>query len=177
MLQKLYQQGARALWIHNTGPIGCLPYSLFFNPPKANDIDPHGCVASHNRIAQEFNRQLKEWVSKLRLQLHDAKLNYIDVYSAKYSMISEAEKHGFFSPLTYCCGQLGGNSLECWNKATVNGTEVFGTICEDPLKVISWDSVHYTHAANEWVANRIVDGSLSDIHVPIGESCPESSAY
>lgn len=94
LLQKLYQQGARAFWIHNTGPIGCLPYTLVFYPPEPNDIDPHGCVASHNRIAQEFNRQLREWVSKLSVQLHDAKLSYIDIYSAKYSLISEAKKHG-----------------------------------------------------------------------------------
>lgn len=79
-------------------------------------------------------------------------------------------------PFTYCCGHLGDNGLECWKKAVVNWTEASGRPCEDPLKVISWDGVHYSHAANKWVANRILDGSLLDFRVPIFESCPEPAS-
>lgn len=56
----------------------------------------------------------------------------------------------------------------------MNGTEVVGASCGDPLKVISWDGVHYSHAANQWVANRVIDGSLSDVRVPLSESCRDS---
>ncbi|XP_031402054.1 GDSL esterase/lipase At5g14450-like [Punica granatum] len=171
-VEKLYQQGARAFWIHNTGPIGCLPYSLVFYPPEPNNVDRNGCIESHNKISREFNRQLEDQVAKLRVQLQDAKLNFIDIYLAKYSLISDAKKHGFVDPLTYCCGHYGDYRVQCGKKAVVNGTEIFGTPCEDPLKVISWDAVHYSHAANKWVAEQILDGSLSDIHVPVAESCP-----
>ncbi|PKI77118.1 hypothetical protein CRG98_002621 [Punica granatum] len=175
-VDKLYQQGARAFWIHNTGPIGCLPFSVITYPPEPNNVDGNGCVASHNEIAQALNRLLKDQVSKLRLRLPDAKLNFIDLYSVRYSLISEAKKHGFADPLGCCCGRYGDRHFDCWKKAVVNGTEISLTPCRDPLKVISWDGVHYSHAANEWAAERIINGSLSDIHVPLLESCPNPAS-
>lgn len=57
-------------------------------------MDTNGCVKSHNEVAQEFNRQLKDGLYRLRTQLPDAVLTYVDIYSAKYALISEAEKHG-----------------------------------------------------------------------------------
>ena len=83
-------------WIHNTGPIGCLPFSVIYHPPKPGNMDQNGCVQSHNEIAKEFNRQLKERVSLLRIKLSEAVLTYVDIYSAKYSLISGAQKHGKF---------------------------------------------------------------------------------
>ena len=76
---------------------------------------------------------------------------------------------GFVSPLGYCCGHLG--VAECWQTSIVNGTEVFAASCSDPSKHISWEGVHYTEAANKWVANHIVDGSLSDPPIPLTKSC------
>lgn len=81
-------------WIHNTGPIGCLPYFVVFYPPKPEKKDPNGCLRSHNKVAKEFNRQLNETVSHLRLQLSEAAFTYVDIYAAKYSLISEANKLG-----------------------------------------------------------------------------------
>ncbi|KAH7515713.1 hypothetical protein FEM48_Zijuj10G0055600 [Ziziphus jujuba var. spinosa] len=170
-VEKLYQLGARVFWIHNTGPIGCLPYSLIKYPPKPGNMDQNGCIKSHNEIAKEFNRQLKETVSQLRVQLSDAVLTYVDVFSAKYSLISEAQKHGFVNPLGYCCGHDGDYYVQCGKKAMVNGTEIFGAACSDPSLYISWDSIHYSHAANRWIAYHIVDGSLSDPPVAITQAC------
>uniref|UniRef100_A0A5B6ZCD1 Alpha-L-fucosidase n=2 Tax=Davidia involucrata TaxID=16924 RepID=A0A5B6ZCD1_DAVIN len=170
-VEKLYQQGARAFWIHNTGPIGCLPYFVINYPPKPGNADQNGCVKSYNEVAQEFNKQLKDRVSKLRSQLQDALFTYVDIYTAKYSLISEAKEHGFANRLGYCCGHYGDYRLECGQKTIVNGTEIYGASCSNPLEYISWDGIHYTEAANQWVANHILDGSLSDPQVPITESC------
>lgn len=65
-------------------------------PPKPENMDQNGCVKSHNEVATEFNRLLKQRVSQLRSELPDAVLTYVDIYSAKYSLISEAKKHGKF---------------------------------------------------------------------------------
>ncbi|KAK6798809.1 hypothetical protein RDI58_006512 [Solanum bulbocastanum] len=69
----LYQQGARAFWIHNTGPIGCLPIStLYLRNPKPGVLDNYGCLKSHNKMALEFNRQLKARIRTLRAELGHA---------------------------------------------------------------------------------------------------------
>ena len=61
----------------------------------------------------------------------------------------------------------------------VNGSEVDGDVdvdgdgdsCSNPWEYISWDGIHYTEAANQWVAGRILNGSLSDPPLPISEAC------
>ncbi|PON64266.1 Lipase [Parasponia andersonii] len=170
-IEKLYQKGARIFWIHNTGPIGCLPFFVITTPPKREDTDQSGCINSYNEVAQEFNKQLKEQVSKLRTQLSGVALYYVDIYTVKYSLIREANKYGFLSPFGYCCRHYGDSSLRCWEKEIRNGTEIFATSCSDPLKYISWDGIHYTEAANKWIANHILDGSFSDPPVPLGKTC------
>lgn len=99
VLQQLYQEGARVFWIHNTGPLGCLPSTLAYKLPKPGDLDQNGCWKPHNEVAEEFNRQLKDRVFKLRAQLSEAVLTYVDLYTARYTLISEAEKHGKFLPV------------------------------------------------------------------------------
>lgn len=94
MLQQLYEEGARSFWIHNTGPLGCLPYSVIYDQSKPNNLDQSGCVKPQNEVVQEFNRQLKCKVSELRPQLPHATLIYVDIYSVKYDLISNAKNRG-----------------------------------------------------------------------------------
>lgn len=170
-VEELYQEGARTFWIHNTGPIGCLPLFAVKNPPKPDNSDQNGCLKSYNEVAREFNKQLKDKLSQLRTQLHHAVLIYVDIYTAKYTLISEAKKQGFVSPLGFCCGQLGDVDVECWKTSIVNGTEVFASSCSDPSKYISWDGAHFTETANNWVVNHIGDGSLSDPPIALSKAC------
>lgn len=94
MFQQLYKEGARFFWVHNTGPIGCLPYSVIYAQSKPGNLDHNGCVKPQNEVAQEFNRQLKDRVSQLKAQLPGATFTYVDVYSAKYTLISNAKNYG-----------------------------------------------------------------------------------
>ncbi|KAJ1416500.1 SGNH hydrolase superfamily [Sesbania bispinosa] len=169
-VQQLYNEGARVFWIHNTGPIGCLPYSYIYYEPKKGNLDANGCVKPHNEIAQEFNKQLKDQVFQLRSKLPLAKLTYVDVYTAKYELISNAKIQGFVSPLEFCCGSFYGYHINCGKKAIVNGT-VYGNPCKNPSQHVSWDGIHYSQAANQWIAKHIIYGSLSDPPVPIGQAC------
>ncbi|KAK9277187.1 hypothetical protein L1049_006726 [Liquidambar formosana] len=66
VIKYLYGQGGRSFWIHNTGPVGCLPYVLDRFPITAAQVDRFGCATPYNEVAQYFNRRLKEAVVRLR---------------------------------------------------------------------------------------------------------------
>lgn len=168
-LQQLYKEGARVFWIHNTGPIGCLPVTtVSVHNPVPGYLDENGCVRSQNEIAIEFNKQLNNRVIQLRTEVPQAALTYVDVYAAKYGLISNAKSQGFEEVHKICCGHHErGVSIWCGNKGIINGTEIYSGSCPDPSTIISWDGVHYTEAANFWVANHILNGSLSDPPISI----------
>lgn len=172
-VEKLFHLGARAFWIHNTGPIGCLPYFVVQHPPEPNNTDPCGCIKSYNELAQEFNKQLREKIAMLQSELQEALLVYVDIYSAKYSLIREGKSEGFSNSLGYCCGRLG--VAFCSERAMVNGTEVSGHACSNPSEFISWDGVHYTEAANKWLANHILGGDFSEPAVALTDACHHPS--
>lgn len=92
--QDIYDQGGRSFWIHNTGPFGCLPYVLDRQLATAGQVDKHGCVGPFNDLAQFFNHRLKETVDQLREELPKAAITYVDVYSVKYALITQATRNG-----------------------------------------------------------------------------------
>ncbi|KAI3946644.1 hypothetical protein MKW92_049729 [Papaver armeniacum] len=160
-VQQLYSEGARFFWVHNTGPIGCLPSNNKYVGKEPGNLDKNGCVISLNEIAQEFNRELKFKLDQLKANLTGAAFTYVDAYAAKYNLINSAKDQGFVDPLDFCC---------CPHKVVVNGT-VYGGPCANPLKHISWDGTHYSEAANQWVAKFILNGSMSDTSIPINQAC------
>ncbi|XP_020207207.1 GDSL esterase/lipase At5g14450 [Cajanus cajan] len=169
-VQQLYNEGARVFWIHNTGPIGCLPFNFLSYESKQGNLDANGCVKPQNEIAQEFNRQLKDQMVQLRRKLPLAKFTYIDVYKAKYQLVSNARKLGFVDPLKFCCGSYHGYKITCGMKSTENET-VYGNACKNPSQLVSWDGIHYSQAANLLIAKQILSGVFSDPPVAIGQVC------
>uniref|UniRef100_A0A0E0I2Y8 Esterase n=1 Tax=Oryza nivara TaxID=4536 RepID=A0A0E0I2Y8_ORYNI len=139
--------------------------------------DGSGCSVAYNEVAQLFNQRLKETVGRLRKTHADAAFTYVDVYSAKYKLISDAKKLGMDDPMLTCCGYGGGrynfdDRVGCGGKVKVNGTWVVaGKSCDDPLKRVSWDGVHFTEAANKFVFDQIAGGKLSDPPVPLRQAC------
>ncbi|ONK57793.1 uncharacterized protein A4U43_C09F4150 [Asparagus officinalis] len=109
-----------------------------------------------------------ETVVGLRRELPLASFTYVDIYSVKYLLISQAQKYGFEKPLAACCGYGGGAynfdfNVRCGDTGSVDGREVLlGKSCEDPSKRIIWDGIHYTEAANRWVFGQISGGKFSD---------------
>lgn len=169
----LYEQRGRSFWIHNTGPIGCLPVNFFYIlNPEPGYVDQYGCVKKQNEMAMDFNRQLKDRVIKLRTELPEASVTLVDVYTAKIAMIGNAKNLGMADPLKPCCGyHVNYDHVWCGNKAIINKTEVFGVSCKNPSMFVSWDGVHYTQAANQYVADRTLNGSLSDPAIPVTLAC------
>ncbi|ERM99738.1 hypothetical protein AMTR_s00099p00110810 [Amborella trichopoda] len=134
-LHNVYWQGGRYFWIHNTGPVGCLSYVLHRLPVLAPQVDNAGCAIPFNQVVQYFNQLLKETVIRLRSDLPDVTFAYVDVYSVKYQLISEAPKYGFGNPLRACCGHGGkykNNNFGC-------GSAIICKLCNHKL---GWCSLH-----------------------------------
>lgn len=105
ILQDMYEHGARFFWVHNTGPFGCLAYVLERVPIGSGDLDKAGCAKPYNKVAQYFNNKLKKALFSLRKQLPKAAITYVDVYTVKYSLISQARQYGkpliSYPPITF----------------------------------------------------------------------------
>ncbi|BBG95633.1 GDSL-like Lipase/Acylhydrolase superfamily protein, partial [Prunus dulcis] len=162
-IKKIYDLGARSFWIHNTGPIGCLPTILANFPAQKDEA---GCAKSYNEVAQHFNQKLKEATVQLRKDLPLAAITYVDVYSVKYSLFKEPQKYGFELPLVACCGYGGkynyNSSSSCGGTARVNGSQIFVGSCKDPSVRVNWDGTHYTEAAAKFISDKISTGAFSD---------------
>ncbi|THG20178.1 hypothetical protein TEA_005563 [Camellia sinensis var. sinensis] len=103
-VKAIYGQGGRKFWIHNTGPLGCLPQKLSMVQRRPNDVDPYGCLSSYNAAARIFNEGLRHLCEEMRSEMVDAIIVYVDIYSIKYDLIANYTKHGFSKPLAACCG-------------------------------------------------------------------------
>ena len=106
--------GARTFWIHNTGPIGCLPYILTNFPVSDKDTDSAGCSIPHNEISKHYNYKLKEAVYELRRELPSSAITLVDIYSVKYSIYKEAKSLGMAMHLSY--------AIKCNIKYRINHT-------------------------------------------------------
>ncbi|KAI3931538.1 hypothetical protein MKW92_011140 [Papaver armeniacum] len=180
-IKDIYGRGGRYFWIHNTGPVGCLAYMIDSLQLAPGKIDEVGCVKPINEVAQYFNHRLNETVVTLRKQLPSAAITYVDVYKAKYLLISKAKKYGFKQPLKACCGRGGKYNYNpkygCGAKMKVNGKEIWIGSCKNPKVKIVWDGVHYTEAANKFVFDHIVDGSFSDPPMPLTLACHRPTSH
>lgn len=94
MFQTLYDEGGRKFWVHNTGPLGCLPQKLSMVHSEA--LDKHGCLSSYNSAAKLFNEGLDHMCRELRAELRDADIVYVDIYTIKYDLIANSTNHGKF---------------------------------------------------------------------------------
>ncbi|KAL1539306.1 GDSL esterase/lipase-like protein [Salvia divinorum] len=176
VIKLIYGQGGRTFWVHNTGPVGCLPYVMDRFLVTAAQIDKHGCSSPYNDVSQYFNLKLRELVLQLRDELPAAAITYVDIYAVKYSLISQAKKLGFENPFVACCGHGGkynyNRFIKCGSKTVVNGTEtVLAVLCKDPSTRISWDGTHFTEAANRWIFDQVVGGAFSDPPASLKFAC------
>ncbi|KAK9985942.1 hypothetical protein SO802_030893 [Lithocarpus litseifolius] len=86
-VKNIYNLGARSFWIHNTGPIGCLPLILATFLSAQRDSygcakpynDSYGCAKPYNDVAQYFNHKLKEAIVQLTKDLPLAAITYVDI--------------------------------------------------------------------------------------------------
>ncbi|XP_028550429.1 GDSL esterase/lipase At1g54790 isoform X1 [Dendrobium catenatum] len=166
-VKKLYDQGARNFWIHNTGPLGCLAQNVAQFGKDPSKLDEYGCVSSHNRAAKLFNLQLHALCTKLQAQFVDANVTYIDIFTIKSDLIANYSRYGFEHPVTVCCGYGGpplnyDSRIRCGQTKILDGSSVTAKGCSDATDYVNWDGIHYTDAANQFVSSQILTGKYSD---------------
>ncbi|XP_072954853.1 GDSL esterase/lipase LIP-4-like [Typha angustifolia] len=158
VVQTLYDNGGRNFWIHNTGPLGCLPQNLALPRSNDSDLDANGCLMTYNNAAKKFNAELSNLCNELSSELKNATVVYTDIYAIKYDLIANPNKYGFVNPLMACCGSGGppynyNPNITCLSPGY--------QVCSDGSKYISWDGVHYSEAANSVVASQILTSNYS----------------
>lgn len=157
-VKRLYGEGGRRFWIHNTGPLGCLPQKLSTVHHTPKDVDSNGCISSYNTAAKLFNGALLHLTQEMRAEMKDATFVYVDIYAIKYDLISNAATYGFSGPLTTCCGS--GGPPYNYDERVTCGTPGY-QVCGDGSRFINWDGIHYTEAANAIVAKRLLSTNYS----------------
>ncbi|KAH1259215.1 GDSL esterase/lipase [Glycine max] len=165
-VKNLYNDGARKFWVHNTGPLGCLPKILALAQKK--DLDSLGCLSSYNSAARLFNEELLHSTQKLRSELKDATLVYVDIYTIKYDLITNAAKYGFSNPLMVCCG-YGGPPYNFDVRVTCGQPGY--RVCDEGARYVSWDGIHQTEAANTLIASKILSMAYSTPRTPFDFFC------
>ncbi|TMW90012.1 hypothetical protein EJD97_016297 [Solanum chilense] len=168
VIKGIYEQGGNNFWVHNTGPLGCLPKSLATYKKNESDYDENGCLISFNEGAKIFNNKLQVLCEKLRDEMKNITIVYVDIYSIKYDLIANSSTYGFMNPLMGCCG-YGGPPYNF--ESNNNCGQGNYTICEDRFKYISWDGIHYTEAANGFVASKILSTHYSTPPLKLHSFC------
>nr|GMC49212.1 GDSL esterase/lipase LIP-4-like [Ipomoea batatas] len=157
-IEKIYELGGRNFWVHNTGPLGCLP-NMLANGSRINvpaDYDQMGCLIHLNEVANEFNTRLGKLCELMRSELNESVIVYVDMYTIKYNVISNYALYGFESPLMACCGG-GGPPYNANVWCGLKGSN----LCEKEKRYISWDGIHYTERANTIFAAQIASRNYS----------------
>ncbi|KAL1195344.1 GDSL esterase/lipase [Cardamine amara subsp. amara] len=165
-IKTLYDEGGRKFWVHNTGPLGCLPQKLSMVKRKVSD--KHGCLASYNAAAKLFNEGLDHMCRELRTELREANIVYVDIYAIKYDLIANSTNYGFEKPLMACCGYGGPPYNYNVNITCSNGGS---NSCAEGSRFISWDGIHYTETANTIVAMKVLSMQYSTPPTPFHFFC------
>ncbi|KAL0377815.1 UNVERIFIED_CONTAM: GDSL esterase/lipase [Sesamum radiatum] len=159
---ELIRQGARNFWIHNTGPLGCLPQNIakFGTDPSKLEL---GCVSSHNQASRLLNLQLRALCKKLQGQYPDANVTHVDIFTIKSNLIANYSRYAIDGLLVYGGPPLNYDSrITCGQTKVLNGSSVTAKGCNDSTEYVNWDGIHYTEAANQYVASQVLTGKYSD---------------
>ncbi|KAK9221517.1 hypothetical protein WN944_009944 [Citrus x changshan-huyou] len=104
-------------------------------------------------MAVEFNRQLKQRVIKLRAELPEAAITFADAHAATYELTRDAKELGRHFILGYFC--LIHDDIDMLN----------------PFKFCCGYYDNTTLRISGLLANRTINGSLTDPPIPIIQAC------
>ncbi|KAF7085517.1 hypothetical protein CFC21_088931 [Triticum aestivum] len=153
-LNAVVAAGARTVLVTGMIPLGCEPELLALFPGDAHGES--GCITGFNEIAQLHNRALNCMLRELRRSHPGTTLFYADIYSPIANLVASPGKYGFGDrPLAAFCG--GGAGPYHFDMAAFCGTSD-STASSDPSEFLSWDGIHFTDAANRFIAQALLRG-------------------
>ncbi|KAE8686010.1 GDSL esterase/lipase [Hibiscus syriacus] len=143
---------ARKFIVANVSPVSCIPYQKIINQLKEFQ-----CVDLANKLAMQYNRQLKSLLTELNGKLQGAIFVHANVYDLVMELITNYAQYGFTTAGRACCG-IG-------NVGQISGIIPCGptsSLCDDRDKHVFWDAYHPSEAANMFhqsILNSFVYGS------------------
>lgn len=142
-LTNLYNMGARIVAVSSIGPIGCIPAQLARRSKNGE------CSESVNKLATDFNAQLKPLLAQLNTQLPGSNFVYAESFDPIFDYRSNPQKNGFKYGDKACCGagRFNGNLL------CLPGIKP----CPDRENYVFWDCFHPAEGPNKLLANFLFD--------------------
>ncbi|PPS13855.1 hypothetical protein GOBAR_AA06741 [Gossypium barbadense] len=161
-IHELIELGAMTFLVPGNFPIGCSPELLTnYQGSNKDKYDPlTGCLTWLNQFSQHHNELLRTELEKLRNRHPDINIVYADYYNIAMRFYHSPKQFGFKETLKACCG-IGG--LYNYNSSRSCGYPPLKSSCNDPSSYISWDGIHYTEAANKWLANVVFEDLVKSI--------------
>lgn len=168
-VRRVINLGAVQVVVPGNFPIGCVPVFLTaFQSNNATAYDNHHCLKDLNDFAIFHNQYLQKAISVLKKESPNTKIVYADYYNAFQWLLENCPYLGFdiTSTLKACCGSGG--------KYSYSSSRVCGSInvreCSHPDQYISWDGMHMTQKAYEFLAKWIVADILPQLNCNINIS-------
>ncbi|KAI4296887.1 hypothetical protein L6164_036806 [Bauhinia variegata] len=156
-ISELIDLGAQTVLVPGNLPLGCNAIFLtLYESKNIEDYDAYGCLKWLNKFAEYHNEKLYSELVRLQELNPSVNIIYADYYNAALSLYHSPQQYGFID-LKACCGSGGPYN---YNASAVCGEPGLAA-CDDPSQYISWDGVHLTEAAYEWIAKGLSDGTYT----------------
>ncbi|KAK4595710.1 hypothetical protein RGQ29_013982, partial [Quercus rubra] len=162
-VKRVIGYGAVRVVVPGQFPIGCSPiYLTKFHSENSAHYDEFHCLKGLNNLSIYHNDQLKLAIEDLRIENPNVVIVYGDYYNAFQWVYRNAQHLGFdvASVLKSCCGAGGAYDFFLGKMCGIPGVPV----CANPDERISWDGIHLTHKANQYLANWIINDIFPKLH-------------
>ncbi|XP_010925692.1 GDSL esterase/lipase At5g45910 [Elaeis guineensis] len=159
-VERLISNGAVDVVVPGILPIGCFPlYLQLYKSSNKDDYNQFGCLKKYNKVASYHNQLLKIKLQELQQKYPGTRIIYGDLYNAAKQFVVNPKKYGFTNgALKACCGGGGPYNVNLDYRCGQTGSNV----CNDPSTYASWDGIHFTEAANRYIADGLLRGPFGN---------------
>uniref|UniRef100_A0ACD5Z6L7 Uncharacterized protein n=1 Tax=Avena sativa TaxID=4498 RepID=A0ACD5Z6L7_AVESA len=137
-LTTIYKLGARRVTFAGLPAIGCVPLERTLNL-----LSGGGCNEDYNKVAEEYNANVKAMIARLRAKLRGFMLVYVNIYDSMVDLIKHPEKLGLENVSEGCCAT---GKVEMGYMCN----DISPLTCQDADKYFFWDSFHPTEKVNRF---------------------------